>query len=274
MQILSPKISDLAERFARALPKCHANTYRCRTLTSGLGHIRIARLKTADLVRFRDARAEHVGPQSIHHEINLLRTIIRTARTDWGLKIPDHTDTFRLLTLPRVEGERDRRLAPEEQAALWAHAGERLRLAMEVALETGMRRGELCALTWEMVDLDGRTITLPRQITKTRRKRAIPMSRKLVQVMVQIEPKAGSVTGYTANGINLAWQRARTRAAEDCQAVLTFHWHDFRHECLSRLAERGWTPPQMQVVSGHADWRMLQRYVNLRAEDLLMQMDH
>lgn len=39
---------------------------------------------------------------------------------------------------------------------------------------------------------------------------------------------------------------------------------DPRHESISRLFEADWDIPQVAAVSGHRDWKMLQRYTHLR----------
>jgi integrase len=42
------------------------------------------------------------------------------------------------------------------------------------------------------------------------------------------------------------------------------HFHDLRHEAISRLFEADWDIPMVAAVSGHIDWKMLQRYTHLR----------
>jgi site-specific recombinase XerD len=44
--------------------------------------------------------------------------------------------------------------------------------------------------------------------------------------------------------------------------------HDLRHEGTSRLFEAGLSIEKVALVTGHKDWRMLQRYTNLKPEDL------
>ncbi|MDH0031373.1 MULTISPECIES: tyrosine-type recombinase/integrase [unclassified Acinetobacter] len=57
-------------------------------------------------------------------------------------------------------------------------------------------------------------------------------------------------------------------------------FHDFRHEGCTRLAEQGFTIPQIQQVSLHESWNTLQRYVSVKKrryvptlEDLLSFID-
>jgi integrase len=60
-----------------------------------------------------------------------------------------------------------------------------------------------------------------------------------------------------------AWERARDRAE-----LGDLHFHDLRHEAISRLCEMGLTLPEVALISGHKDPRVLFRYVNLRPDDL------
>jgi integrase len=47
------------------------------------------------------------------------------------------------------------------------------------------------------------------------------------------------------------------------------HFHDLRHEAISRFFEMGLSIPEVALISGHKDYRMLARYTHLRAEDLV-----
>ena len=55
-----------------------------------------------------------------------------------------------------------------------------------------------------------------------------------------------------------------------CRAcsIENLHFHDLRHDGVSRLFEAGYTIPEVAVVSGHKSWKHLQRYTNLRAVNL------
>lgn len=272
LKLFSPTIRELADRYAAAFPRLHQTRYRAVTVAKHLGHIRIGKLQPEHLRDFLKARG-HLSPQSITHEVNCLKAMIRVARQEWGLDIPDHKDTFSRIAMPTIDGERERRLARGEWEALWAEANDRMRLSMVVAVETGVRRAEMCAIRREWIDLSARTIWLPKEVTKTNKGRLVPLSIAAVEALRPHAAGEGLLLEMTPNAHRLSWHRTRDRAAIANPSLRTFHWHDLRHECLSRLAAAGWTPAMLRVVSGHADWRMLQRYVNLRPEDVLAKMD-
>jgi hypothetical protein len=60
---------------------------------------------------------------------------------------------------------------------------------------------------------------------------------------------------------------AFTRACVELK-IDDLHFHDLRHEGTSRLFEAGLSIEKVALVTGHKDWRMLQRYTNLKPEDL------
>jgi integrase len=52
-----------------------------------------------------------------------------------------------------------------------------------------------------------------------------------------------------------------------------FHFHDLRHEAVSRLVEAGFSDQEVSAISGHKSMQMLKRYTHLRAEDLVAKLD-
>jgi integrase len=58
-----------------------------------------------------------------------------------------------------------------------------------------------------------------------------------------------------------------TRAIASCK-IDDLHFHDLRHDGVSRLFAAGYSIEQVSLVSGHKDWNMLRRYTQLKAEDL------
>ena len=122
------------------------------------------------------------------------------------------------------------------------------------AIETGMRRGEILGLRWEHVDLDRRIAYLP--LTKNGSSREVPLSTKAAQVLTGQRQHNDTPSPFpvTANGFRLAWGRLRSRTG-----LSDLHFHDLRHEAISRFFELGLNIPEVAVISGHKDPRMLFR---------------
>ena len=54
--------------------------------------------------------------------------------------------------------------------------------------------------------------------------------------------------------------------------IKDLHMHDMRHEANSRFFEKGLSIPEVALISGHKDVRMLFRYTHLKAEDILRKL--
>ena len=132
------------------------------------------------------------------------------------------------------------------------------------AIETGMRRGEILGLRWEHVDLERRIAFLP--LTKNGSSREVPLSTKAAVVLAMQRQRDDTPSPFpvTSNGFRLAWDRLRRRAG-----LADLRSHDLRHEAISRFFELGLNIPEVAVISGHRDPRMLFRYTYLRAEELV-----
>ena len=127
-----------------------------------------------------------------------------------------------------------------------------------------MRRGEILGLEWEHVDLDRRIAFL--LLTKNGSSREVPLSAKAAQMLAGQRQRNDTPSPFpvTSNGFRLAWDRLRSRAGP---SDLSFH--DLRDKAISRFFELGLNIPEVAVISGHKDPRMLFRYTHLRAADLV-----
>jgi integrase len=136
-----------------------------------------------------------------------------------------------------------------------------------LAIETGMRRGEILSLRWEHIDLDRRVAHLP--MTKNGGSRDVPLSTRAAAMLVKLGASdRGPVFDVTAHAFEQAWRRLRHRAG-----LHDLRFHDMRHEAISRLFEKGFNAVEVAAVSGHADVHTLVRYTHLRAVDLVALLD-
>jgi integrase len=74
---------------------------------------------------------------------------------------------------------------------------------------------------------------------------------------------SGRVFPYPPHSISVMF---RQTCAE--LKIVDLHFHDLRHEGVSRLFEAGYTIEQVALVSGHKDWKQLRRYTNIKATSL------
>jgi integrase len=169
-------------------------------------------------------------------------------------------------------------LEPGEEQLLLAACAESgskyLAPLVILAIETGMRLGELASMTWRNVDLIKRTVLL--HDTKNGSARTVPLSTRAVGVLKEMPISiSGRVFVAKVGSMKIAFRNALIRMRK--QPVLGpylvgLRFHDLRHEAVSRLLELGLSPLEVGVVSGHRTLAMLQRYANLRVADIALKI--
>ena len=137
---------------------------------------------------------------------------------------------------------------------------------MRLALATGMRRGELLSIEDNQINLERRSLLI-RQ-TKNGSSRTIPLTWEAIRILEQLPRSRGRLFPMTGNAFRLAWEHLRERAA-----LGDLHFHDLRHEAISRFFELGLNPPEVALISGHRDMRQLFRYTHPLRERIIDKMD-
>ena len=180
----------------------------------------------------------------------------------------------------KENNHRYRRLQGDEEAKLLgAASGDPLmRARIIVALDTGMRRGEMLLLQNQHVLWQERLIRVLAPNAKSRKERRIPIStQRLTQVLEErafLGPEAyvvGKEFGDHQTDFRSPWLKVLAGAGITDKAKGVdgdLHWHDLRHECGSRLAERGVPLHEIQYLMGHASLTTTQRYLNATVESL------
>ena len=139
-----------------------------------------------------------------------------------------------------------------------------MRDAITLAVETALRRRELCELRWKHIDLLKRTAFIPDESAKTGVARSIPLSTIAINTLTAMPRNlSGKVFELAPDSVSQAFERACRRAN-----VVGARWHDLRHEAASRLFERNLNVMEVAAITGHKTLDILKRYTHLRAEDL------
>jgi len=253
-------LGDLVERYRDTVvvhKRCHE--YERILLNAFLRHPICAKplsdLSASDFAAYRDERLKEIKPSSLKRQLSPLHHMFEVARDEWGLSIKESP-----LDRVRLNGSsqrRERRLKQGEFKRLIEAARFCRNLfvipIIQIAVETGMRRGEIVSILWEQVDLKNRSLFIP--YSKNGEARTIPLTKSAVSVFQGLPRLEDRVFPITANALRLNWQRLRRRAA-----LSDLHFHDLRHEAISRFFEIGLSAPEVALISGHRDIRMLFRY--------------
>lgn len=229
-----------------------------------LAKLTMAALRGADIAKYRDdRRADGVSDATIRLELMLLSSVYETARKDWGYAV---TNPVRTITLPSPSRKRERRLEHDEETRLLDALDNALpsmpaRTLAAVAIETGMRQGELLRLEWDDIDLRRRVVCL--SDTKSGDPRDVPLSSAALKLLRTMpKPHTGPVFAIRQDRLIRAFQRAC-----DAAEISDLTFHDLRHEAASRLASK-LSAHELCKVLGWKTMQMALRYYHPRAEDL------
>lgn len=278
LKIEPPKSAQPGITFGEAITRYLAAKARKRTLaedTRTLEHLKAVFGADTPLVeitasRISQYKSERLGGTSgrtkrllsaagVNRPLSLLRHLLRMAHEEWEL----------LATVPKIRLEKEpqgriRWLEPDEESRMLAacHASRTKHLAalVTVALETGLRKGELLGLTWDRVDLSRGVIRL--EVTKSGRRREVPMRQAVYEVLAGLPgPREGRV--WPVGAIRSAFE-----SAVETAKLGDFHFHDCRHHFASWFVMRGGSLPALQAILGHATLAMTMRYAHLAPEHL------
>jgi len=239
----------------------------------------IASIQGKDMAAYRDQRLNEVSPNTVRLELAPISHLFTIAVQEWGMT--GLINPVMQIRKPKLPSGRDRRLLPGEFDRIITASGSTvLPDIVRLALETGMRQAEIAGMTWNMVDLKKRTVTL--LVTKNGDKRVVPLSSEAVRILSGLLRRIdGKVWGITSHAVAVAYRRAVSRARttyekeceekrekQDPSFLTDLTFHDLRHEATSRFFEKGLNPIQVAAITGHKTLQMLKRYTHLKAEDL------
>jgi len=205
---------------------------------------------------------------TINRDLGVLRHMLRMAVRKWRW----------LRQEPYIEmlpegGPRDRELSEAEEALLLPACRVDFRPLVQAGLYTGMREGELLKLTWDQVDLAGRTLDFPP--TKRGRKRLVPIAEPLYYVLARLRSRSGGqgasdrvflrADGHPWSKWGVEYHLAKAITAAE---IPPLRFHDLRHTCSSRLKRQGVDPMDIQELLGHKSMSTTRGYIHIRTEEL------
>lgn len=249
------------------------------------GHPKIATLPArkmlgditvADLYKWREHRGRQVSAGTVLREISLIQSVFEHARRDWQWIKTNPVRDVRKPSKPQSrkriisDAERDRLLESlgYEEGEPPVNLSEQIAYMVLLALETGMRAGELTALTWKRVHLAGRFVSL--EETKNGEHRDVPLSKRAVSLLERLK----GLDATTVFTVSAASRDALFRYARNRSGLHEVNFHDTRHTAATRIGRAGrLTLLEMTNMFGWKDPRMAALYFNPSAGDLASKLD-
>lgn len=224
-----------------------------------------------DVIAYAQSLRQTRAAATVANYLSHLQAVFAVARAAWGMPLDpqvmkDALAVTRKLGVTSKSSERDRRPTIDEIERLTEYFRQRakrsapMHLIIRFALFSTRRQEEITRIRWE--DLDGDRI-LVRDMKHPGQKEGnhtwCDLPPEAIEVIEQMPRVAPEIFPFAAETISTAFTRA-------CQilGIEDLHFHDLRHEGVSRLFEMGKGIPQVAAVSGHRSWQSLKRYTHLR----------
>ncbi|MBG6287706.1 site-specific integrase [Pseudomonas nitroreducens] len=246
-----------------------------------LGDVVDRDLTSQILVEYAMDRIEKDGvqPQTVGNDLSHLGAVLTVARPAWGYEIDPVVMSDARRVLRKMGGvsrskERDRRPTLDELNRVLEYFEEmRSRRRQQIdmikmvgfALFSTRRQEEITRIKWSLID-EERQAVLITDMKNPGQKHGNDVWCHLPDEawrILQSMPKVSEfVFPYNAKSVSASFTRATSFLEID-----DLHFHDLRHEGVSRLFEVGWDIPRVASVSGHRDWNSMRRYTHLRGKD-------
>lgn len=187
----------------------------------------------------------------------------------------------------KVQKRKDEFLATAEiKQLLRANRNELIYPMLILALNTGMRLGEILGLCWDRVDFNTNFITVSRTLsrtelqetTKTHLIRHIPMNDEVLNLMRELVKKQRSLRFVFSKIDGSCWNpdhfgSREFKKALEKSGVRRIRFHDLRHTYASQYMMSGGDIYDLQRILGHSKIEMTQRYAHLSPNYLAKQVN-
>lgn len=298
-RVCAPTVATLMDRyFSEVSPRKKASTQcaekrRAAPLLAHFGPMSVSEVSPVAVAEYRDRRlatptsglgcmgTRRLAPATVRLELALLGHLFTVAAKEWHY--PCVGNPVSQTRRPPPSPGRDRRLTRREERQIIVALRRRRNLlllwAFQLALETALRIGEIRTLTADAVNLRRRVLLLKE--TKNGSSREVPLSQRATDILQSImahprPPGCGLLFpgAERSDGrrlpyrLEFAWWRAKNELG-----LIDLHFHDLRHEAISRLVEAGLNDLEVAAISGHRSIQMLKRYTHLRARTLVSRLD-
>lgn len=272
-----PLLKDVIDQYNLEKQKLHGKT-KAQVLNTirdaEIGGLHCSEINCQELVNF--AKRIDAQPSTRGNYMSHLASIFSVAKPAWGYPLDkqamgDARAVLDKLGLIGKSRQRARRPTLDELDKLMSHYSvaeakreniiPMTRLILFAIFST-RRQEEIMRL--EGRDLDKANLEIVVRDMKNPGEKIGNDARATLTVealrLIELQPETkGIIWPYNAQSVSASFTRACVLLGID-----DLHFHDLRHEGISRLFELGWSIPRVASVSGHRSWTSLKRYAHLR----------
>jgi integrase len=270
-QIPNKPFSDAIRRYLETISiQKRGFEFERRRMTRWLGEsdapsdplcfVLLADLQPKHFADWRDRRLKEVTPGTVLREWTILSAICNQCAKEWGWL---RENPMSKVKRPDEPAARTRRISEEEYQRILIATGyqpgntpksvaQKVGAVFCFAIETAMRAGEICSLTWGDIDLERKTAYLAE--TKNGTSRVVPLSKQAVLILEGVKKMPPAKFAFDLKSASLD---ANFRKIKKQCMIDDLHFHDTRREAITRMAAKV-DVMTLAKISGHKDLRILQ----------------
>ena len=242
-----------------------SDVYRLNELNSFFKDTDLRDITPFTVERFRKSRLKAGNSKStVNRYTALLKTMLNTA-------IQENYAEENPVTKVKLYSEKDnlceRILTEQEEIRLYEASANYLRPIITVALNTGMRKGEILNLKWSQVDLKAKRLRVEK--TKSQKLRFIPMNDNVFNEL-NVQPKDGGVYVFANPATGRPYYDVKRQFRNACLKadIEGLRFHDLRHTFATRLVEKGIHIKKIRDLLGHFSVTVTERYTHSTDEGM------
>ncbi len=246
-----------------------------RNLNTTFKNVRISDINPGIVRKYITERKEaDMSPASINRELSLLKSILYSAEYD-GLIASNPIRGRRVKKLEENNSRErvilDMKLTEDDLRRLLDSADPYFRPILTLALITGMRLGEILKMRWKDINFRLGTICIPKENSKSKKERIVPIDSVIFNVLDSIEKKGkyvfmNDLTGKRRKDVRKAFKSACERAEIPHGRKNGLIFHDLRHLAAYRLVQLTDIVTASKIL-GHSDVKMTLRYCHPSDKD-------
>lgn len=231
------------------------------------GRLTLDRIDAYAIERFKATQLKSdLAPKTVNNQLTVLRKLLALA-AEW--RVLPHVPPVKWLRVPKPEFDF---LSFEEAERLMPCARPEWRSMLTLALNTGLRQGEILALRWDCVDLVAGRLMVKRNVwkgiegtPKGGKAREIPLNASATAALQKARHLRGPYVFCNEAGQRFTPDECKHPLARACRraGLRAIGWHVLRHTFASHLVMRGVPLKAVQELMGHAAIEMTMRYAHL-----------
>lgn len=252
---------------------------RMKKLVQFFGEFQFSDIKPFDIEEFKSVRmlddspsrpGEKISPTTVNHDLKLLSSMFSRA-VAWKMlvtenpmkevkQLRENNHRLRFLSVEEI-GELSKACVNDEERGV---KGELFNL-VTLAVNTGMRKGELMGLEWHNIDLKNSAIHI--YASKSGKPRPIPINKQAMEVLLSIRKLPCSSKLFESD------HRQAYILALEAAGIKDANFHTLRHTFASHFMMCGGNIYALAKILGHSNIKMTERYSHLSPDFLTRTME-